>query len=90
MNARIFRTENLTAERYFSEFDQLATVLAAKRNLFFKANQIRDDLMLVSTMDEQTDRSPESSKNMSYLYNVISNDDSQTTVIGLQLYIYFL
>jgi hypothetical protein len=55
-------TENLTAERYFSEFDRLATVSAANRNRFFKANRIRDDLMFVSTMDEQTDRSPESSK----------------------------
>ena len=55
-------TENLNAERYFRKFDRLATVSAAKRNRFFKANRIRDDLMFVSTMDEQTVRSPQSSK----------------------------
>ena len=56
-------TENLTAERYLSEFDQLATASAAKRNRLFKANRIRDDLMFTATaMDDQAKRSPESTK----------------------------
>jgi len=55
-------TENLTAERYFSEFDRLATVSAAKRNRFFKANRIRDDMMFISSMDDQANRSSESTK----------------------------
>ena len=38
-------TENLLCERYLSRFGSLAEVSAAKRNKFFKAKRIRDDLM---------------------------------------------
>ena len=38
-------TENLACERYLSPFQALAGVSATKSNKFFKAKQIRDDLM---------------------------------------------
>ena len=43
-------TENLKFERYLVRFHGLASVSAAKGNIFYKAKRIRDDLMLETKM----------------------------------------